>query len=49
MFEVIFSEEKTMETIQDKIARREMEREIGYKNNITFTMEDLECLRRGYD
>lgn len=43
MFEVTFSEEKAMETIQDKIARREMEREIGYKNNITFTMEDLEC------
>lgn len=41
-FEVTFSEEKSMESIQDKIARREMEKSIGYKNEIDFTMEDLE-------
>ena len=41
-FELTFSEEKGTETIQDKIARREMEKSIGYKNDIDFTMEDLE-------
>lgn len=41
-FEVTFSEEKATETIQDKILRRDMEKQIGYKNNISFTMEDLE-------
>ncbi|MBK7447843.1 MAG: hypothetical protein IPJ45_17835 [Ignavibacteria bacterium] len=41
-FELTFSEEKGTETIQDKIARREMEKSIGYKNDVDFTMEDLE-------
>jgi len=41
-FEVTFSEERATETIQDKIARREMEKSIGYKNEVDFTMEDLE-------
>ena len=41
-FELTFSEEKGTETIQDKIARREMEKTIGYKNDVDFTMEDLE-------
>ena len=41
-FELTFSEEKGTETIQDKIARREMEKTIGYKNEVDFTMEDLE-------
>jgi len=42
VFEVTFSEEKSTETIQDKIARREMESQIGYYDEIDFTMQDLE-------
>ena len=41
-FEVTFSEEKATERIEDKVARREMEAAIGYKDGIDFTMEDLE-------
>jgi len=41
-FEVTFSEEKATERIEDKVARREMEAAIGYKDEIDFTMEDLE-------
>lgn len=46
IFEVTFSEEKASETISDKISRRSMEKEIGYKDEIDFTMEDLEV---GYE
>ena len=42
IFEVTFSEEKSTESITDKISRREMESAIGYKDEIDFTMEDLE-------
>jgi len=42
VFNVTFSEEKPMESVSDVVARREMETAIGYKNAITFTMEDLE-------
>jgi hypothetical protein len=41
-FEVTFSEEKEVENINDKIARRQMEKEIGYYDEIDFTMQDLE-------
>jgi hypothetical protein len=41
-FEVTFSEEVVSENINDKMARREMESAIGYKDEIDFTMEDLE-------
>lgn len=39
---IIFSSEKPFESIQDKIARREHEKSIGYYDNIDFTMQDLE-------
>jgi hypothetical protein len=42
IFEVTFSEEKETENISDKIARRQMEKEIGYYDEIDFTMQDLE-------
>jgi len=42
IFEVTFSEEKETENINDKIARRQMEKEIGYYDEIDFTMQDLE-------
>lgn len=41
-FEVTFSEEKPMESISDKIARRDMQVKYGYSNAVTFAMEDLE-------
>lgn len=42
-FEVTYSEEKSIETIDDKMKRREMEIKYGIKSPIDFIMEDFEC------
>lgn len=42
-FEVYYSEEKTIESIDDKIKRREMEMKYKIKSEIDFIMEDYEC------
>ena len=41
-FEVTYSEEQTVESIDDKIKRREMELKYGIKSPIDFIKEDLE-------
>jgi len=41
-FDVTFSEEQSTETVQDKIARREMEKKFGLKDEVDFVMEDFE-------
>ena len=42
-FEVVYSEEKSIESIDDKVKRREMESKYGIKTPIDFIMEDFEC------
>ena len=39
---IYFSEDKESESIDDKIKRRKMETDIGYKSPVDYTMEDLE-------
>lgn len=41
-FDITFSEEQSTETVQDKIARREMEKKFGLKDEVDFVMEDFE-------
>lgn len=41
-FNVIYSEEKAIESVDDKVKRREMEKKYNIKSDIDFIMEDLE-------
>lgn len=41
-FDITFSEVQSTETVQDKIARREMEKKFGLKDEVDFVMEDFE-------
>jgi hypothetical protein len=41
-FEITFTEEKAYESVTDKKTRREMEMNIGYKDKVLITMEELE-------
>ncbi len=43
VFDIQFTEEKPLESIDDKIKRREMEYEYKIKTPIDFIMEDYEC------
>lgn len=44
-FDIIYSEEKPAESVNDKKIRRDMEKSYGIKNEIDFAMEDLEISR----
>jgi hypothetical protein len=45
-FFMAFVEDPASETIQDKVARREMEKAYGYKNEVDFAIEDMELNSR---
>lgn len=42
-FEIYYSEEKSIESVDDKVKRREMEMKYNIKSPIDFIMEDYEC------